>query len=553
MMSIRAFALVLCAVSMPSWALEPLSVQGNQVLAGGVPASFAGNSLFWSNNGWGGEKYYTADVVAWLKTDWKSSIVRAAMGVEEPGGFIQDPAGNKAKVKAVVEAAIANDMYVIIDFHSHKAEQYQSQAIAFFKEMAQTYGSYPHVIYEVYNEPISQSWSGQIKPYAQAVVNAIRAVDPDNLIVVGTRQWSQRVDEAANDPIVGNNIAYTLHFYAGTHFDDVRAWAQAALNKNAALFVTEWGTVNADGNGAVNHGNTDAWMAFLKDNKISHANWSINDKSEGASALLPGASSQGGWASLTESGVKVRDIVRNWQTGAPDVPPLPCNTLALPGRLQAEDFCAMQGVKTESTSDAGGGKNVGWLDAGDWMSYRLSVPEAGEYEITYRLASLQSGASFQLQKANGAALHQTAAPNTGGWQAWTSVTERVTLAAGVQDVRLWVVQGPFNINWLDFKKVATPAPTDSDGDGVPDSLDQCPGTAPGTAVDEYGCPLSTPTPSCEAVPEYPDWTRKDWPGGEPNHQEAGDEMQYQGKLYRANWYTTSVPGSDASWQFVKNC
>lgn len=59
-------------------------------------------------------------------------------------------------------------------------------------------------------------WSGTIKPYAQAVISAIRAIDPDNLIVVGTPTWSQDVDVAAADPIAGTNIAYTLHFYAGT-------------------------------------------------------------------------------------------------------------------------------------------------------------------------------------------------------------------------------------------------------------------------------------------------------------------------------------------------
>lgn len=95
--------------------VAPLTVDGNKILSGGQQASFAGNSLFWSNNGWGGEKYYTAGTVEWLKQDWGSNLVRAAMGVDENGGYLEDPAGNKAKVTTVVDAAIANDMYVIID------------------------------------------------------------------------------------------------------------------------------------------------------------------------------------------------------------------------------------------------------------------------------------------------------------------------------------------------------------------------------------------------------------------------------------------------------
>ena len=136
--------------------------------------------------------------------------------------------------------------------------------------MARDYGSRNHVIYEIYNEPLQISWSGAIKPYAEAVIAAIRAIDPDNLIVVGTPSWSQDVDAAAADPIAGPNIAYALHFYAGTHGQFLRDKAQKALDAGAALFVTEWGSVNANGDGAVATSETDAWMDFLKARGISH-------------------------------------------------------------------------------------------------------------------------------------------------------------------------------------------------------------------------------------------------------------------------------------------
>ncbi|ACE84076.1 cellulase family glycosylhydrolase [Cellvibrio japonicus] len=294
--------------------VAPLSVQGNKILANGQPASFSGMSLFWSNTEWGGEKYYNAQVVSWLKSDWNAKLVRAAMGVEDEGGYLTDPA-NKDRVTQVVDAAIANDMYVIIDWHSHNAHQYQSQAIAFFQEMARKYGANNHVIYEIYNEPLQVSWSNTIKPYAQAVIAAIRAIDPDNLIIVGTPTWSQDVDVAANDPITGyQNIAYTLHFYAGTHGQYLRDKAQTALNRGIALFVTEWGSVNANGDGAVANSETNAWVSFMKTNHISNANWALNDKVEGASALVPGASANGGWVNsqLTASGALAKSIISGW-------------------------------------------------------------------------------------------------------------------------------------------------------------------------------------------------------------------------------------------------
>lgn len=282
---------------------------------GGQAGSIAGASLFWANNGWGGERFYNAPVVSWLKSDWNAKLVRAAMGIQEEGGYLEDKEGNKRKVTTLVDAAIANGIYVIIDWHTHKAEQNPNEAISFFREMAQKYGSYPNVIYEVYNEPLNVSWSGVIKPYAESVIAEIRKYDPDNLVIVGTPNWSQDVDQASYDPIRKfSNIAYTLHFYAGTHKQWLRDKAKTALNNNIALFVTEWGAVNANGDGNVDNGETTQWINFLRDNKISHANWALNDKEEGSSALKPYVNANGGWGDndLTASGKLVKSIVKSW-------------------------------------------------------------------------------------------------------------------------------------------------------------------------------------------------------------------------------------------------
>ncbi|PRY64236.1 cellulase (glycosyl hydrolase family 5) [Vreelandella songnenensis] len=297
-------------------AVPPLSVEGNQILSGGEARSFAGNSLFWSNTGWGQEKMYNAQVVRWLKEDWDATIVRAAMGADEGGSYLQDPEANVERVKTIVEAAIDNDMYVIIDFHTHHGEDKKEDAIRFFQQMAQQYGNYDNVIYEIYNEPLQVSWSDVVKPYAVDVIDAIRDIDPDNLIVVGTPTWSQDVDIASTDPIEGRNIAYALHFYAGSHGQALRNKAETALNNGAALMVTEWGAVNADGGGAVDEQSTRDWMTFLAEHNITHLNWAVSDKNEGASIIRPGANPAGQWSDsdLTDAGTFVKDIISNWGT-----------------------------------------------------------------------------------------------------------------------------------------------------------------------------------------------------------------------------------------------
>jgi len=309
MKSLTFALLMLLAVPMSQSAradVLPLSVANGKVLAGNTPANLAGVSLFWSNTGWGGEKFYTPDMVKHLKDVWRASVIRIPVGVEAAGGYLADPQANLARTEAVIQAAIEADMYVIVDWHSHEAEKYEAEATDFFRQIASKYGHYPHVIYEIYNEPLAVSWDKTIKPYAERVIQAIRSVDQDNLIVVGTPNWSQDVDVASRAPLAAANVAYALHFYAATHGEPQREKARAAVGNGLPLFVTEWGAVNATGDGQVNREQTEAWMRFLRSNDISHVNWAINDKAEGASAYLPES------MTLSPSGELAKGIVESW-------------------------------------------------------------------------------------------------------------------------------------------------------------------------------------------------------------------------------------------------
>ena len=295
--------------SSPVAAHGGLQVIGNHVCdASGKPYQMKGMSLFWSQ--WSAQHYTKATINA-LAEDWRCSVVRAAMAAEPgQGGYLDNPTAAVAQVKTVVDAAIAKGIYVIIDWHKeHRvaAPSQVAEATAFFTQMATTYGSHPNVIFEIYNEPNGPQWPA-VKAYAETVIAAIRKTGSTNLVVVGTPTWSQDVDIAAADPITDfKNIAYALHFYAGTHKQSLRDKATAAMSKGIALFATEWGTCNSSGNGGLDFDESVVWLNFLKQNSISWANWSLHDKVETASALKPGYRVTGApsAADLTPSGVFV--------------------------------------------------------------------------------------------------------------------------------------------------------------------------------------------------------------------------------------------------------
>lgn len=307
-----------------------LQTSGNKIVDKNKnPVSLAGNSFYWSNNGWGGENYYKTQVVDWLALDWGTSIVRASMGVDDIGGYLQDKNGNLKKVKIIVDAALAKGLYVIIDWHTENAHKYPEEAVDFFSQMALLYGKNDNIIYEIFNEPLEISWSNTIKPYAEKVITAIRKIDPDNIIVVGTPTWSQRVDLAAADPItMSTNIAYTLHFYTVYHKKELRDIATAAINKGLPIFVTEWGPIGY----TEKDPEAELWMEWCRTNMISHCAWAVNDKLEEWSIVKPGTYNLNNlfynesksdtlsvklrtfWSdsSLTETGKLERKYIRSW-------------------------------------------------------------------------------------------------------------------------------------------------------------------------------------------------------------------------------------------------
>ena len=387
-----------------------LRVSGNRIVdKNGVAVQLRGMSMYWSQ--WY-PKYWNAATVKWLKDDWKITVVRAAMAVE-PDGYLVNPTRERDKVIAVVDAAIANGIYVIIDWHDHNANNHRSQAQAFFSEMAQRYGNTPNVLYETWNEPLEQSWGTVIKPYHEAVISSIRRYDPDNIVICGTRRWSQQVEEASLNKVAGTNIAYTLHFYAASHGQWLRDTASRALANGAALFVTEYGTTEASGKGVVSESETKVWYAFLDQHKIGHCNWSVADIPESSAALVAGASANGGWpvSQLKPSGVIVRTELR---AKAPNL----STTTGLPAAGVYSLRNRASGKMLDNLGQTGDGALVGqWAD-GTSYNQRWTLSYTGGY------AKLQCGTGAKFLDSLGNAADNT---RVGQWGNSASYNQQWTI------------------------------------------------------------------------------------------------------------------------------
>ncbi len=245
-----------------------------------------------------------------LRDEWGVNMVRLASYVTQ-GGYT---AGKKdlldTKIQEGVQYATDLGMYVIIDWHIHSENgenqnpnSYKAAAKEFFQKYATMYKNYDNVIFELCNEPVGTKWydesGNDLYTYCKEMVKTIRDCDSNALVVCGTNTWSQDVEDVAKKPLKDDgfdNVLYTFHFYAATHYENLMQKVKTATADKTPIFVTEFGICRADGNGIYDTANADAWIKLLDEYNISYACWSLCNKNEAAAYLLPSCSKvNGGW------------------------------------------------------------------------------------------------------------------------------------------------------------------------------------------------------------------------------------------------------------------
>ena len=226
-------------------------------------------------------KYVNNGLFKQLSTEWNTNLIRLAMYSDD---YVHgDRKKNLEILRKGVEYAIANDMYVIVDWHilkDNNPNENLAEAIDFFNQMAKEYANVPNVIFEICNEPNGDCTWEDIKEYASLVIPVIRRHKPDALILIGTPNYSREIQFPAKDPVNFDNVMYSFHFYVSSHKDDFRKKLRDVVCQGTPIFISESGLSEESGDGKIDFESAKLWYALLDSLHLSYTVWSLSNKEE---------------------------------------------------------------------------------------------------------------------------------------------------------------------------------------------------------------------------------------------------------------------------------
>lgn len=302
----------------------------------GEKVSLAGISYFWVNENPVGY-FWDKETVDYLVDEYNMQVFRLPItispcgangqaecnkfndvwGYEEGGSrenYRYNPEWMKEIADRVIKACIENDVYVIIDFHEHKAENWVDLANDFFTYFATKWGEFPNVMYEIYNEPLCDD--ATVVNYAKKVIPTIRNIDKKNVIIVGSSEFSRHPDKVTDAGTGYDNIAYTWHGYIQYGHD--ADWdSHADWNNGVPVVVTEWGC------GAT--GEVKNLRTVYKERGVIHCFWSMANKNTDGdyawSILKAKVLKKSGWSEgeLNSNGLSQLNTCKSWISYKPTV------------------------------------------------------------------------------------------------------------------------------------------------------------------------------------------------------------------------------------------
>jgi hypothetical protein len=368
--------------------------------------------------------------------------------------------------------------------------------VDFWNFYAARYADETHVLFEIQNEPVA--WG---PPYSSAnatppgainmevaAYNAIRSHAPDTPVLLfsyavfgGSGGASAALTDinafnaaVGGDPAeIWSKTAVGFHGYAG--WQETTAAVTALLIAGYPCFMTEYG----DGDWGTGRGG----FAVMQTSELERLEiswlgfqyippWGVSDDVAIPEVYKDRVDRAGmSWVPDYGTWPEQRGVFGNGGQPRATTSTFVNNILTGTLRIEAEDFdTGGQGVAYTDTTgtneggyyrpdeavdiliagDTGGGYAVGWTEDGEWLEYSIYVPEPGCYALRLRVASSITGGAARVISYN---LDKTGIwpiPNTGGEQTWTTITKPVFLEFGRQKLRVEVVTGGFNLNWIEL-------------------------------------------------------------------------------------------------------
>lgn len=381
--------------------------------------------------------------------------------------------------EGTVNGAIGENVRIASQVWRHIALKYKDQPIIWG--------------YDLINEPVTREGEGnRLMPSFKAMIDAIRDVDPNHIIVLEGDWWGSYMN-VFDGPMLNNNIVLQTHHYVHGNQGDIALLherADLADKLNVPIILGEFGEDRLDylreiaNIARARYDGSFAWS--FKKVTMDKTLWRINPTTAYSNVInaikrntTVSDSDYQGAMQFAQYNIRNRALGLDWfqdfyeKTTNPLNVSTPCvrsarKSATLPAVMQAEDFdngCINQVYADSTTGNAGGAYRttdvdiaattdngiadyyVGWTAAGEWLDYTVNIPQAGSYTFTYRVATPYSGASITMNVVGVAGINLvTAVPLTGGWERWSNaVSAPVNLPAGKHVIRL-TLSGGFNIN-----------------------------------------------------------------------------------------------------------
>ncbi len=237
------------------------------------------------------------------------NVFRAAMYTEQAGSYSVDPKTNTERLYGAVDNALSEGLYVIADWHVLREEtplKYKELAKDFFSKLSERYRDQPGLIYEICNEPNGATSWEDIRSYAEEIIPIIRKNSPDALILVGTPEYCANLDGPLQAPLNFPNLMYSMHFYSDCSKDkDYKSvYLEKLIRSGLPIFVSEWGIsygslddkhISSSQDSRLSFREASQFLDILKKNNISWCFWSLSNKPEAHSMILPSSGKKSGW------------------------------------------------------------------------------------------------------------------------------------------------------------------------------------------------------------------------------------------------------------------